>query len=242
MKAELFLVPGPVSEERLKNKTLIIIDVLRASTTICQSLQAGAKAVIPVENSGEAAELRAKIGVEDTILGGERGGIKIENFDLGNSPFEYTPDKVRGKIVILTTTNGTKGYSRAGFSGLILTAGLVNISKVADKVAKTGKDLAILCAGEKGDFSIEDTICGGMLLHKLITEHNLNLELNDAGSLALLLYRNYSQSLKETIAAGEHGKYLAEIGFARDVELASSPDAIPVLPVLKDRRIILDGE
>ncbi len=240
MRAELFLIPGPVSEERLADKTLVAIDVLRASTTICQALQAGARAVIPVEQPGEAAEMRAKIGVEDTILGGERKGLKIENFDLGNSPFEYTEDIVKDKFVVLTTTNGTRIYSKAAPSNLKITAGLVNISRVTQKVKEAAKDLIIICAGDEGDFSIEDTLCGGMLLHKLIIENNIEMELNDAASLALLLYRANSRSLKQTIARGEHGRLLADLGFGRDVELATETDSIPVLPILKDRRIILE--
>jgi 2-phosphosulfolactate phosphatase len=240
MRAELFLIPGPVSEERLADKTLVAIDVLRASTTICQALQAGARGVIPVEQPGEAVEMRAKIGVEDTLLGGERKGLKIENFDLGNSPNEYTVEIVKDKIVILTTTNGTKIYSKAAPSNLKITAGLVNISTVSRRVKEAGKDLIIICAGDEGDFSIEDTLCGGMLLHKLIGEENMDIDLNDAASLALLLYRTNSRSLKRTIARGEHGRMLANIGFGRDVELAAEIDSIPVLPILKDRRIILE--
>jgi len=238
MRADLFLIPGPVNEERLSGRTLVMIDVLRASTTICRSLKSGARAVIPVEQPGEAAELRTKIGVEDTILGGERKGLRIENFDLGNSPFEYTPEKVEGKIVILTTSNGTQSYSRAGFSNLIITAGLVNISRVAKKVKDVGKDLVIICAGDEGDFSIEDTLCGGMLLHKLNSEENIKLELNDAASLALLLYRTNSRALKQAIAQSEHGRLLTSIGFGDDVDAATDADSIPVLPILKDRRIV----
>lgn len=240
MKAELFLVPGPVSEERLSNKTIVMVDVLRASTTICQSLQSGARAVIPVESSGEAVEMRTKIGIEETILAGERNGIKIENFDLGNSPLEYTPEVVNGKIIVLTTSNGTQGYRRTNPSSLIITGSLVNITRITKKAAETGRDLVILCAGEQGDFSIEDTLCGGMLLHKLMSEEKIDMKLNDAASLALLLYRTNSRSLSKTISQGEHGRYLAEIGFAADVALATDTDSIPVLPVLKERRIVLE--
>ena len=111
MRAELFLIPGPVGEQRLLGKTLVLIDVLRASTTICQALKSGARAIIPVLEPSEAAELRSKIGVDVTILGGEREGIKIDGFDLGNSPSEYTIEKVKGKTVIFTTSNGTRGYN-----------------------------------------------------------------------------------------------------------------------------------
>jgi 2-phosphosulfolactate phosphatase len=240
MRAELYIIPGPIDEERLNGKTIVMIDILRASTTICSSLQSGARAVIPVERPGEAAELRSKIGIEDTILGGERHGIKIDNFDLGNSPLEYTADKVKDKIVILTTSNGTQTYNRGGASKLIITGAFVNISRVVKKVAEAAQDLVIICAGDEGNFSIEDTLCGGMILHKLIAEENIKIDLNDAASLALLLYRTNSRSLKQAIARGEHGRLLADIGFGADVETASEPDSIPVLPVFRERRIVLD--
>lgn len=216
-----------------------MIDVLRASTTICRSLSSGARAVIPVKKPGEAAELRYKIGVENTVLGGERKGVKIENFTHGNSPLEYNEETVAGKIVILTTTNGTQLYSKAKHSKLAVTCGLINISTVTSHLVKAGTDVAILCAGEEGDFSIEDSLCGGMIIHKLRTEFHLELKLNDAAALALLLYQSNSGNLQGVIANGEHGRYLTEIGFAEDVGFASRIDSIPVLPVLKDGRIVL---
>ena len=108
------------------------------------------------------------------------------------------------------------------------------------KVAQAGQDLVILCAGQDGDFSIEDTLCGGMLLHKILTDWKMELELNDAAELGLLLYRSNSRVLKQTIARGEHGRYLAKIGFGSDVEAAVEIDSIPVLPISRDSRIVLD--
>ncbi|UCD16219.1 MAG: 2-phosphosulfolactate phosphatase [Candidatus Zixiibacteriota bacterium] len=240
MRIDLFLLPGSVGEHRLAGKTLVLIDVLRASTTICQALKAGARAIIPVEEPDQAAEMRQKIGAENSLLAGERQGIKIENFKLGNSPKEYTEEVVRDKTIILTTTNGTRAYTKAPPSRLIITGALVNISAIAHQVAQTGKDAVILCAGSEGDFSIEDALCGGMLVHKLESDHQLSLQLNDAASLALLLYRSNSRALAETIARGEHGRCLIELGFAEDVALASQADAIPVVPILRDQRIILE--
>jgi len=238
MRFDLFLVPGPVKENRLADRAVVIIDVLRASTTMCQALQAGARAILPFAESGEAAEMRIKIGLESTLLCGERNGLKIENFDLGNSPSEFTPERVRDKIIIMTTSNGTRAYAGIDRSSLIITGALVNMSRVTRAVADSGRDVAIMCAGRLGQFSIEDTLCGGLLIHRLLTETGRRADLNDAASLALLLYRSNSRALKETIAQGEHGRYLRELGFADDVALAAGVDTIPVLPVLKDKRII----
>ena len=242
MHIDLFFLPGMVSEKQLADKTVVLVDVLRASTSICRALKSGARAVIPVEEPGEATEMREKIGPENVLLAGERNGIRIENFNLGNSPREYTEEAVSDKTIILTTSNGTRTYARAKLSNLVVTMGLVNVSAVAGRVAKAGKDIIILCAGSEGDFSIEDTLCGGMLIDRLKTMAGNALELNDAASLALLFYHNNARALGAAIAQGEHGRCLAEIGFASDVSLATEVDSIPVVPILKDHRIILDND
>jgi 2-phosphosulfolactate phosphatase len=113
---------------------------------------------------------------------------------------------------------------------------------VAAKTAEIDQDVVIVCSGQEGNFSIEDTICGGMLIHLLATEHQKDISLNDAGSLALLLYRTNKSALKRTIQQGEHGRGLAELGFTADVETAAEVDSIPVLPVLKDGRLVPDGK
>jgi len=238
MIIDLYLIPGPVEQDKLANKSLVLIDVLRASTTICQSLQSGAKAVIPVEQSGEAAELRSKIGVEDSILCGERNGIKIENFDLGNSPREYTSEKVKDKTVILTTSNGTKTYARSKYASLTLAAGIVNLKCVYARIIKEKNDLAIICAGNDGVFSIEDTLCGGMLIDMICKNHDSKIELSDSASLASLLYDTNRDRLKDAVKSGKHGNYLNEIGFGEDVALAAEPNSIPILPVYKNNRIV----
>jgi 2-phosphosulfolactate phosphatase len=240
MKVDLFLLPTMAREERLKDKTIILIDVLRASTTICKALASGARAVIPVEEPGEATEMREKIGPENVLLAGERHGIRIENINLGNSPQEFTTDAVGDKIVILTTSNGTRAYARARSGKLALTAALVNVSEVAKKVFEAGDDVVILCAGSEGDFSFEDTLCGGMLIDRLKAMAGDTIRLNDAASLAFLHYTGHSRDINNAIAQGEHGRKLAEIGFTPDVATASEIDSIPVLPVLRDHRIILE--
>lgn len=238
MKIALFLTSVPVDKAELEGRTAVVIDVLRATTSICAALQAGARGVIPTAGPGEAGDMRAKIGAEMVVLAGERNGVKIENFDLGNSPAEFTGEVVQDKLVIMTTTNGTLALRRAAGSKQLLAAALVNVSTVADAIARDPRDLVMVCSGREGHFSIEDTICGGMLINQLAAVHKLDVELNDAGSLALLLYRTNKSAIRQAIAQGEHGRFLASIGFARDVELATEVDAMPILPVLRDGRLV----
>ena len=242
MNVELYLTPVPLGKASFENKTVAIIDVLRSTTSICAALTAGAKGVITTDGADKAVEMRTKIGAESSVLAGERGGVKIENFHLGNSPLEFTKEAVGDKFVIMTTTNGTPLFAAASKAEPVIATALVNISRVAQRVADEDRDLVIACAGQDGNFSIEDTICGGMLINLLGERHRRRLHVNDASSLALLLYLNSRDSIRRNIEEGEHGRFLASIGFSRDVETAVAIDSMPVLPVLRDGRLVPDAD
>lgn len=239
MNISLYLTSVGLDKETVEDKTVVVIDVLRASTSICAALKAGAKGVIPTKGQGEAVEMWTKIGNNLAVLAGERGGKKIDDFQLGNSPAEFNVDSVGGKFVVMTTTNGTALFLKSSGANTVLCGGLVNISLLAERVAADGSDVIIACSGSEGSFSMEDTLCGGLLIDRLETTFGKNLVLNDAGSLALLLYKTNQEKLSETIHQAEHGRFLVSIGFAGDVETASSLDSIPVLPVLVDGRLVL---
>lgn len=238
MRVQLYLTAGPLHKVDFDKKTVVVIDVLRSSTSICTMLRAGAKGVIPTGGPGEAGELWGKLGQENTVLAGERESTKIENFQLGNSPLEFTREAVSGKNVILCTTNGTGVFARVAKAGYIISGALVNVSEVAAAVAQAGNDAVIVCAGHEGGFSIEDTLCGGMVIDLLKSVHHCEVQLNDPASLALLLYEANRSHLKEAIARGEHGRGLTEKGFGRDVEIAAEVDSRPVLPVMRDGRLV----
>lgn len=242
MKINLYLTPVPFAKAALDKKAVVVIDVLRSSTSICAALQAGAKGVIPTSGPGEAGEMWTKIGSDMAVLAGERKGVKIENFQLGNSPLEFTKETVGGKFVIMTTTNGTSLFGKIHGASPVISCALTNISLVARRLADEDKDIVVACSGREGHFSIEDTICGGMLVHLLREKHGKQIRQNDASSLALLLYETNNDRIKQAIAAGEHGNYLDSIGFGEDVAVASDIDSMPVLPILKDGRLILESE
>ncbi|MEN8142298.1 MAG: 2-phosphosulfolactate phosphatase [Thermodesulfobacteriota bacterium] len=238
MKIDLFLTAGTLTKADVKGKAVVIIDVLRSSTSICAALENGAKGIIPVDGPGQAGEIWTKIGPDTAILAGERDGVKIENFSLGNSPGEFTAEAVAEKLVIMSTTNGTPIFEKAASAKLVLACGLVNIGTVVDRLVETGLDLVIVCSGRNGGFSIEDTLCGGMIIDLLERQHEVTSKLNDAASLARLLYRSNQENVHDTIASGEHGQYLQEIGFEADLETASRVDSIDVLPVLTEGRLV----
>lgn len=238
MKVQLLLTPHTLDHVDLEGKTVVVIDVLRSSTTICASLLAGARGVIPVAEPGEAGELRAKLGTDASVLAGERQGVKIENFQYGNSPGEFTPETVAGKNVILCTTNGTRVFAMTAGAGSVYSGALVNVSSVAEGIMAVMKDTVIVCSGREGGFSIEDTLCGGLLVDHLAGRTRGGVTLNDAAAMARLLYRDRKMSLRDAIAEGEHGRFLASIGFAGDVGICSQVDTMPVLPFLKEGRLV----
>ncbi|MEW6050749.1 MAG: 2-phosphosulfolactate phosphatase [Candidatus Zixiibacteriota bacterium] len=240
MQIDLFLTPVPLAKANLEHKTVAVVDVLRSATSICAALLSGARGIIPTDGPGEAGEMRMKIGSEMTVMAGERDGVRMDSFTFGNSPAEFTREGVEGKFVIMTTTNGTAIFDKVSKASRVFSCGLVNVSKVAERVAAEKLDVTIVCSGQEGSFSIEDTLCGGMLIHLLETAHRQRVTVNDAASLALLLYRTNKTALRQTIQQGEHGRFLTSIGFAGDVELAAAVDSIPIVPQLKEGRLVAD--
>lgn len=242
MRIDLFLTAGPLTKTDVAGKAVVVIDVLRSSTSICAALENGARGVIPTDGSGQAVEMWTKIGPETAILAGERDGVKIDNFNLGNSPAEFTTEAVAEKFIIMTTTNGTPIFGKAASAKIVLSCGLVNVGVVTDQLASAGYDTVIVCSGRQGGFSLEDTLCGGMIIDRLETRHGVSGQLNDAASLSLLLYRSNQDNLTQAIANGEHGRFLQTIGFESDIETASRVDSIKVVPVLKDGRLVKMNE
>jgi 2-phosphosulfolactate phosphatase len=140
----------------------------------------------------------------------------------------------------MTTTNGISMFKKTGKAELVFSGGLVNASKVVEKVAQADKDLVIACSGSQGNFSIEDTLCGGLLIDLLNSKYQRAQKMNDAAIIAHQLYENNVSNLRETIEKGEHAQYLATLGFRNDVSTATLIDSMPVRPVLRDGRLIRD--
>ncbi len=243
MNVQLLLTPAPMGNVSFKDKTVVVIDVLRSSTSICAILNAGARGVIPTAEPGEAGDMWTKVGPENAVLAGERNGVKIENFQFGNSPREFDAENVGGKLVIICTTNGTAPFGAAGRAKTIFSGAFTNISSVAEAVARENRDLIVICSGHEGGFSTEDTLCGGMLLDLLKRGHDCAMELNDAAALSMLFFDTHKTAVPETVAKGEHGRFLTSIGFGDDVAMAAEVDSMPVVAILQDGRLVLaDGQ
>ncbi len=237
MRIEALFTPSEITEPAVKDKPVVVIDVLRACTTIAFAMSRGCERIIPVASVEAAMNLASSLEKKVTLLGGEREGKRIDGFDLGNSPLEYTTDVVKGKAVVLATTNGTKAISMSQGAKEILVASFVNMASVVERAAGPGGgSLTIVCAGESGKFSLEDAVCAGMLIERL--GESRNVELNDGAHAARLLYRQNQDSIADLLKQCEHGRYLESLGFAKDLDICSRVDSLSILPVVKEGRIV----
>lgn len=232
MRVELHFTPHQIDELALREKTVVVIDVLRASTSIVAALHNGAKEIIPVTSVERAVKISGNLFGDHVLRGGERNGKMIEGFNLGNSPFEYSEDKVKGKAIIFSSTNGSLAIEKARFARNVAIGGFVNVSLVVQFIRELKQDFIILCAGNNGMFSLEDSVCAGMLVQKLVDDEALDLSLSDAAIATTMLYKGYSRILLKMVKNSEHGKYLTSIGFGDDLPVCAGVDTIPLLPQL----------
>lgn len=219
---------------RLSTSTAIVVDVLRASTTIVTALKWGARAVIPVPTPEIAIQLRR--ATDESLACGERLGIKFTDGDLGNSPLEYTPDRVRGKTIFLTTTNGTPLCERFATARTTLLGTLRNAQSVAATAIELDAPILIGCAGTNGELALEDLLGAGAIVDSLLfrTANSIRLG-NDSARAALTMYRSARNHILQTLQLTSHGTTLIRLGCQDDIAFASIVDADDgVVPTLKN--------
>lgn len=234
MQVQVFASVNEISSAQLTNKTVIVIDVLRATSTIISALAAGSASVMPVETVMEAkAEQRP-----GDLLGGERFGRKITGFDLGNSPVEYTENIVKGRRIILTTTNGTRALHKAMRADYVLAGALLNASACATAAAELRRDVVLLCAGAHDRFAAEDGICAGLFIELLQANVKPSVEADDLGTAMLGFYRNNASNIHEVIRSGITGRKLLKMGLKQDVDACSAIDIFDVVPRLSGDSLV----
>jgi 2-phosphosulfolactate phosphatase len=231
------LLPDLVAPESLGNRTAVVIDVLRATTTIVHALAAGAREVIPCLEVSEARQIAQKFPASERLLGGERQGVRIEGFDLGNSPTEYTPESVAGKTIVFTTTNGTRAMQRCRQARRVLLAGFVNLSAVVQSLARE-RDVHIVCAGTRGEITREDALVAGALVDAFVQTGNPS-SLNDEARLVRDAWlavpgRKIDRitALTKTLYDTQGGRNLIAEGFEHNIATAALFDRFDIVPTL----------
>jgi 2-phosphosulfolactate phosphatase len=238
-------LPDLVDPPALAGRRCVVVDVLRATTTIVEALAAGAVAVVPCLTIEEAQRRAAELAPGTLLLGGERGGKPIEGFDLGNSPAEYTAARVGGKTVVLTTTNGTKALLHSVAGSEILIGALVNLSAVCARLqtapASRNVPVDVVCAGTDGQITREDVLFAGAVADRLAAS---GLQLDDSAEIARDAWRSVSggasggelqRQLITAMSASRGGRNLIEIGMAGDIRLAARVDQFAIVPQFDPR-------
>lgn len=236
----------------ITNKSVIVIDVLRATSTIAYALWGyrendvdeilGCSGIIPVETIEEARNLAKNFEKGEVLLAGERFCLKPEGFDLGNSPKDYEPEKIKGKTIIFSTTNGTRALKLAKEAKYITTAAFVNATACTDNVYEMQNDVLILCAGRSNKTTREDTCCAGLLVELLIKrcqENKQNYELSDAADIALRFFNHYKSDIEPMLESSEAGRNLIEVNLREDIKDCSLIDLLSVVTEYKDGYIKL---
>lgn len=232
----LLVTPAGLKELDTRNDVCVVIDVLRACTTIAHALAAGAQGVIPVETVEEAMRLAATLDKDSTLLCGERDSVRIEGFDLGNSPLEYTPAVVGGKTLVFSSTNGARALVAVAGAKECLAASFLTLRAAARRAA-AGEDVTIVCAGSGAFFSLEDFVCAGMLIDQIASLRTSGIRLDDGARAAVETARDLGRDLLATVQETDHGRDLARLGFGADIALACEVDRFPFVPALRDGRI-----
>lgn len=234
MKINCILFP-PAGKD-ISQDYVVVIDVLRATSNLLCLFERGAARIIPMTDIEEAKSY--KLEHPDCVLAGERGGKKIDGFQLGNSPTETLNAKLKNKVIVLTTTNGTQAIIEASKSSHAYVCSLLNLTKVADRIGKmmreTRKDLTIICSGNMGQASLEDLYCCGALIQKAISIGGLRgFDMDDGARIAKMVHGGFGNGM-DSMLASSHGQFLSSQTLTGDLALCSKVDLIPYLPIIKN--------
>lgn len=238
MLIDVLVTPQLSNNRDQVNKRIVVLDILRATSTIVTALHNGATEVIPVQESDEALSLVKSIGRNICLLGGERKSYKIEGFDLGNSPLEYTREVVEGKKIILCTTNGTKAIKSFQSGAEVLIGSYLNVGHLVDHLNQSNQDITLVCSGQDGNLCLEDLACAGIIIRMVLDTVPANL--TDAAKVALFTAKQQGRtSLEKFIGSAEHGLSLKEIGMGEDIKACTALNSAPILPRFEGGRIYL---
>ncbi|HEX9309460.1 MAG TPA: 2-phosphosulfolactate phosphatase [Gemmatimonadaceae bacterium] len=239
MRLDVFFTPGQAKPADTASRLVVIVDVLRASTTVAAALGNGAKTVIPLEGADEVIFRSKEFHRSQILLAGEQKMHPITGFDLGNSPQAFTAKTVEGKTILITTTNGTRALLGVQGARDIVIASYVNFTAVLTMMkvaASSNTDIAIICAGEEGGFTLEDAACAGRYV-RAIPKRADSVQVNDAASASVMIEKKYGDNIAKVFKESTHGQALEAAGFGDDLTAAAEVDSYPVVPIYQDRQI-----
>lgn len=230
---ELYNIPAGIPDDIDFRRPIVVIDIFRASTSITAALAAGAEKILFASSTEEASSLKSGYDGE-VLLAGEREGVRITGYDLGNSPQEMLPDVVTGKTIIFNSTNGTRLLRRFDRFEKVALGSIVSLSATVEFLNRFDVDPVICCAGTNGKLTSEDVIAAGLIISRLNADPK---NCDDAAKLAVELVRDGEDHWKKTAAGSYHGRYLASIGFGSDLDYCLTVDRFDFLPVKRGEEL-----
>lgn len=216
---------------------IVVIDVLRATSAICAAFHNGVEGLIPVSTIEEAKEYQQK----GYLVGAERQGKIVEGFDFGNSPYSYMKPEIKGKTVVLSTTNGTRSINIAKEAGQVVIGSLSNLDILSEWLEKQDKNILCLCSGWQNKFNLEDTICAGAITDHLVSTGQFRSE-EDSSIAAKYLFLSAKDNILGYLKASSHRRRLKNLNLNEDIKYCLTPNQAPVIPVLVGDRLELVKE
>ncbi len=239
---DVFFSVNSFQEEDLRGKSAVIIDVLRATSTIITATHNGARKIIPVGDMNDAMKIATTMDQKDYLLCGEKDGIKVDGYHLGNSPLDYTPEVIVNKTLIFNTTNGTKAIKKAVLANKIYIGAFLNQQSILNALEKHDDEIVLICSGWRGKISFEDTLFAGSIVYA-VTGGQLPANAKDGVKIAFGMYEKYKDDLENSMLNSEHARRLAKILPGDDVKFCSTVNKFDVLPGMKDGILIdLNGQ
>src|SRR5690554_1010654 len=231
-RVEVCYTPGEYAYYKGRFEIVVVIDVLRATTAICSAINNGVKSVIPVSTIDEAKAYQAK----GYLVGAERQGEVVEGFDFGNSPYSYMKPELKGKDIVLSTTNGTRAINIAKEAETVVIGSLSNLDVLTNWLIQQDKNVLCLCSGWKDRFNLEDTICGGAIAEKLLSTGKFSSD-EDASIAAKYLYLAAKDNYFGFLKSSSHRRRLKRLNLNEDIKFCLTPNQMKVIPILKGNRI-----
>lgn len=230
---EVCFTPGDYEYFKGKSEIVVVIDVLRATSAICAAFQNGIKSIIPVATIEEAREYQKK----GYLVGAERKGQIVDGFDFGNSPYSYMKEELKGKEVVLSTTNGTKALSIVSDALIVVVGALNNLDALCEWLALQDKNVLCLCSGWQDKFNLEDTICAGAISDKLISTGKFKSD-EDSSIAAKYLYLSAWKNPLGYLKSSSHRKRLKNLNLNEDIKYCLTPNKTNVIPILKNGKLV----
>jgi len=234
MQIEVIASVNEARSEDLAGKTVLVIDVLRATSNMVTGLAHGSLGIVPVETVQQTKQMQEP----GDLLGGERNCRKLAGFDLGNSPFEYMEERISGKRILMTTTNGTRAIQKSAKAHTVFACSLLNVKACVEAALAVGRDVTILCSGTQDVFSLEDGLCAGAAVEEFYRQRSDELECNDFGLAMLACFRQNRERLLEALQGCSNGKRLTRLGFREDIGYCARLNVLDVVPVLQNGTLI----